>query len=64
MLSGQPWVPEEDRADPFRLDADGVFLMPYFRPEAVDLARDDGLGFPSPGGTALHDFLCSFLAAW
>jgi len=36
-LCGQGWVGKErDERRPFRLD-DGYYLMPYFRPEAIDV---------------------------
>jgi hypothetical protein len=61
VLRGRPWAANEARDYPFRLE-DGYCLLPYFRPEAIDLARDDGVGFPTPGRSALSDFLCSVLS--
>ena len=40
-----------------------LHLIPYFRPESVDLAREDGAGFEVVEPMVLHDFLCSLLAA-
>ena len=63
-LRGQGWVGKGgDERRRFSLD-DGYHLMPYFRPEAIDLARADGVGFLSLGRSALSDLLCSLLADW
>jgi hypothetical protein len=63
VLKGQPWVGNEDQAGLFSLD-DGLWLIPYFRYEAMDLTRDDGVGFPAGELSALGDFFHSLLAAW
>jgi DNA invertase Pin-like site-specific DNA recombinase len=77
VLGGQPgvgylWVGKErDERHPFRLDS-GYYLLPYFRPEAMDLARDDGVGVPAPDAAGfpaadrsiVADFFQTLFAAW
>ena len=63
VLRGTLCVENDDRPGLFGLGG-GYYLLPYFRPEAIDLARDDGVAFPSLGRSALSDFLCSLLADW
>jgi hypothetical protein len=62
VLNGQPLVGNEDQEGLFSLD-DGLFLIPYFRFEAIDLTREDGVGFPAGELSALGDFFHSLLAA-
>jgi hypothetical protein len=36
-----------DRSRLFSLGGDGYYLIPWLRPDAIDLSRVDGMGFPA-----------------
>jgi hypothetical protein len=63
VLKGQACVGNQDQDGLFSLD-DGLYQIRYFRFEAIDLTRDDGLAFPAAELSALGDFFHSLLAAW